>query len=217
VKTANDLLLVLTTAPVGVDEEYNAWYDEEHAPARLGVPGIRTARRYRDTATSRNYLACYDLDSADILDQPAYLGLSADASARERRIVPRIAPDRRVYQAITTPEVSRAKDEGVCGGLLLAVWWTPAPGADEELDAWYGWEHIPLLMNVPGWLRVRRYSLLAGNGPRYLALHDLSTPEALQERAHAATRTPSRERLAASRREYDRRLFRLWRRFDAAP
>lgn len=214
---ANGLLLALTTAPAGAEEEYNAWYDQEHAPARLRVPGFRTARRYRDSTASRNYLACYDLDAADVLDQPEYLTLASRASVRERRIVPQLAADRRVYHAIATPELSRAQDEGVCGGTLLAVWWTPALGADSELDAWYDQEHIPLLMNVPGWLRVRRYSLLAGDGPRYLALHDLCAPEALREPAHAATKTPWRERLAASRREYDRRLFRLWRRFDAAP
>lgn len=213
-KAANGLLLALSTAPEGGEKEYHAWYDEEHAPARLGVPGIRTARRYRDTSADRNYLACYDLDSVDVLDKPEYLRLPAEASDRERRILPQMAADRRVYQGTATPEVSRARDWGICGDVLLAVWWTPAPGTDEEFNAWYSEEHIPLLMKVPGWLRVRRYSLLTGDGPRYLALHDLSSSGAFRESAYAAAQTPWRERMVASRREYDRRLFRLWRRFD---
>lgn len=212
---ANGLLLALSTVPEGGEEEYHAWYDDEHAPARLTVPGIRTARRYRDIAASREYLACYDLDSVDVLDRPEYLKLPGQASDRERRILPRIAADRRVYQAIATPEVSRAQDWDICGDVLLAVWWTPAPGTDEDFNAWYGEEHIPLLMKVPGWLRIRRYSLLTGNGPRYLALHDLTSEGALGEPAHAAAgQTPWWQRMTASRREYSRRVFRLWRRFE---
>lgn len=210
----NGLLLALSTAPEGQEQEYHDWYDEEHAPARLTVPGIRTARRYRDTAAHRGYLACYDLDSAGVLDSPDYLKLPAAASGRERRILREVAPDRRVYQAVPTPDVSRSRDLGICGQVLLAVWWTPAPGTDDDFNAWYTQEHVPLLMKVPGWLRIRRYSLLAGNGPRYLALHDLTSEDALAQPAHAAAQTPWRNRLAAERPEYDRRLFQLWRRFD---
>lgn len=212
---AKGLLLVLSTALEGSEQEYHHWYDEEHAPARLTVPGIRTARRYRDTAADQDYLAWYDLDSVDVLDTPQYLKLPARASDRERRILPAIALDRRVYQEIPTPEVSRARDWGICGEILLAVWWTPAPGTEEDFNAWYREEHVPLLMKVPGWLRIRRYALLAGGGPRYLALHDLSSQDAFREPAYAEARqTAWRDRLVPERREYDRRLFRLWRRFD---
>lgn len=214
-ETGNGLLLALSSAPDGREQEYNEWYDDEHAPARLGVPGIRTARRYRDTAGGRGYLAYYDLDSADVLTGPGYRALASDASERDRRMLREVMPDRRVYRGIATPEVSRAGERGICGNVLLAVWWTPAPGTEDDFNAWYTQEHIPLLMKVPGWLRARRYSLLEGSGPRYLALHDLDSEEALNEPAHEAVgRTPWRDRAVASRREYSRMLFRLWRRFD---
>lgn len=214
-RTAKGLLLALSAPPDGGEDEYNAWYDEEHAPARLTVPGIRTGRRYRETTTGNDYLAYYDLDSTEVLASPEYEALAGNASDRERRILPVVMPDRRVYQEVITPEVSRAGDWNICGDVLLAVWWTPAPGTEEDFNAWYTEEHIPLLMKVPGWLRVRRYSLVSGNGAHYLALHDLSSEAALQEPSHAvAGQTPWRDRVTASRREYKRLLFRLWRRFD---
>lgn len=211
----NGLLLALSTAPDGGEDEYNEWYDDEHAPARLTVPGIRTARRYREISEGKNYLAYYDLDSVPVLDKDEYRALAAKASDRERRILRDVTPDRRVYSGIRTPAVSEARNWDICGEFLLAVWWTPAPGTEGDFNAWYTKEHIPLLMKVPGWLRARRYRLLTGAGPNYLALHDLASGEALREPAHeAAVQTPWRQRVKADQREYIRKLFRLWRRFD---
>jgi len=54
------LLLTLTEPPPGMEEEFNAWYDEEHLPERLAIPGFRSARRW---VAGRTYLATYELDS----------------------------------------------------------------------------------------------------------------------------------------------------------
>ena len=40
------MLLTLTEPPPAMDEEFNAWYDEEHLPERLAIPGFRSARRW---------------------------------------------------------------------------------------------------------------------------------------------------------------------------
>lgn len=215
-KPQNGLLFVLSAVSPNNADAYHAWYDEEHAPARLGVDGIETARRYQDISGENNYLAYYDLKSASVLDSPAYRALAPAASAREREVLAAIPPlDRRVYQAVRTPAASVADDVSICGDVLLAVWWTPAPGKEADFNSWYDEEHIPLLMRVPGWLRIRRYSLLEGNGPGYLALHDLASESSLETPEYqAATTTPWRDRVVADRVEYERRLFRLLRRFD---
>ncbi len=49
-ETERGLLLILGKAPVEVEDGFNEWYDEDHAPARVDVPGIATARRYRELA-----------------------------------------------------------------------------------------------------------------------------------------------------------------------
>jgi hypothetical protein len=64
------LLLTLTEPPPGMEEEFNAWYDEEHLPERLAIPGFRSARRW---ISNRTYLATYELDSAQVLQSAAYL------------------------------------------------------------------------------------------------------------------------------------------------
>jgi hypothetical protein len=69
------LLLTLTEPPPGMEEEFNAWYDEEHLPERLAIPGFRSARRWVGDGPpgAGRYLATYELDSAAVLDSPAYL------------------------------------------------------------------------------------------------------------------------------------------------
>ena len=36
------LLLTMTEPPRGMEEEFNAWYDEEHLPERLSIAGFRS-------------------------------------------------------------------------------------------------------------------------------------------------------------------------------
>jgi uncharacterized protein DUF4286 len=62
------LLNAMNVAPEAEDD-FNAWYDEEHIPALGGVPGTLAARRYRctqaDNGTHR-YVAIYHLASPDV-------------------------------------------------------------------------------------------------------------------------------------------------------
>jgi hypothetical protein len=64
------LLLTLTEPPPAMEEEFNAWYDEEHLPERLAIPGFRSARRW---VSGRTYLATYELDCAAVLQSAPYL------------------------------------------------------------------------------------------------------------------------------------------------
>jgi hypothetical protein len=76
------LLLTLTEPPAAMEEEFNAWYDEEHLPERLAIPGFRSARRW---VFERTYLATYELDSAKVLQSPAYLARFNNQTPWSRR------------------------------------------------------------------------------------------------------------------------------------
>ena len=47
------------------DEAFNRWYNEEHLPERLSIPGVLNAARYEAVAGGPKYLACYELASPD--------------------------------------------------------------------------------------------------------------------------------------------------------
>lgn len=69
------LLLTMTEPPPAMEEEFNAWYDTEHLPERLGITGFRSARRWiADVQPGEGkYLATYELDSSEVLTSREYL------------------------------------------------------------------------------------------------------------------------------------------------
>src|SRR6266516_2576079 len=96
------LLYVLMDPPPGAEDAFNAWYDQ-HAPARLAMPGILSARRYRRAAfpVGPRYLALYDLEDRSTLRSPAYLRLRREESVRDREMMVSIPlVERRVYRAL---------------------------------------------------------------------------------------------------------------------
>jgi hypothetical protein len=203
-------LLVAMMNPPADEDAFNAWYDEEHVPLRLGVPGFLSARRYRaaeDTGGPR-YLALYDLASVDVLESEPYQRLWREQSEREKAMLASIPfTDRRVAELVLdAPEWTRDAP------FQLIVCMTPPAGGEDDFVAWYREEHIPMLLAVPGWRRVRLFRQAQGNGPAFMAVHELESPEVFQRPEYEASiATPWRKRIRESVLRYERNLFELWR------
>ena len=89
-------LLVLMQPPPAFEDEFNAWYDSEHLPERLAVPGFETALRYVCLSGAPRYLAMYDMKSPAVLDSPEYLRVSFDQSSPwTKRVTSRV----RIYRS----------------------------------------------------------------------------------------------------------------------
>jgi hypothetical protein len=89
-------LLVLMQPPPAFEDEFNAWYDSEHIPERLAVPGFETALRYVCISGAPRYLAMYDMRSPGVLDSPEYLRVSFDKSSPwTKRVTSRV----RIYRS----------------------------------------------------------------------------------------------------------------------
>ena len=68
-KGAGGLLLNAMNVASEAEDDFNAWYDEEHLPALTDVPGTLSARRYRSVAEGegvRRYVAIYHLASPEV-------------------------------------------------------------------------------------------------------------------------------------------------------
>jgi hypothetical protein len=48
-------------------QEFNEWYNKEHLPELLSVPGILSAARYEAVKGGPQYLACYELESVAVM------------------------------------------------------------------------------------------------------------------------------------------------------
>ena len=72
---AGGLLINAMNVTAEAEEDFNAWYNEEHLPALGGVPGCLSARRYRSTEAGggmHKYLAIYHLESPDVARSGAW-------------------------------------------------------------------------------------------------------------------------------------------------
>jgi len=49
------------------EDEFHDWYDTEHIPERLAVPGFLNAERWIGSANPKQSLALYDLDKVGVL------------------------------------------------------------------------------------------------------------------------------------------------------
>lgn len=67
------LLVVQVDVAPDDEDELNRWYEEEHVPERLTVPGIRSATRYRSVERPGRYLAVYQTDDPALPLSPAYM------------------------------------------------------------------------------------------------------------------------------------------------
>jgi hypothetical protein len=201
-----DGLMFVYTDPGPVPSgEFHDWYDTEHGPARLTVPGIASGYRFAALdELAPPWLATYDL-SLRALDSPEYKALAESASSRERSVMSRMKTlDRRVYELIS--------DSGPAGAApppaVLAVSLSVPAGQEADLAAWYTDEHIPMLLAVPGWRRIRRFRLVEGTAPDYLSLHEIDGAGVFSEPGYReAVSTPWRDRIVASAIGRERRVF----------
>lgn len=84
------------------EAEFNEWYDHEHIPALSAVPGVLSARRFRDLTGTHRYLALYHLQSAEVAEGSAW------KSAASSQWTDRLRPHFRDHVRILAHRYTRA-------------------------------------------------------------------------------------------------------------
>jgi hypothetical protein len=213
---AKALLYYQFNPPADNEAAFLAYYDE-HQARRIEMPGFLNARRYHlAEGDGPRILATYDLADASALQSPEYLALRAEetASARDTQMLGSteiIA--RRLYRSIDTDEPwAAAWTEHA--PYVMSVALEPPAGQEADFHAWYREEHSPMLMAAPGWKRIRRFEQVDGNGPRFVALHELTDLDGFKSEEYtAAISTPWRIRTTNAVVKRERYIFKLVRGF----
>jgi hypothetical protein len=148
------LLLTMTEPPAAMEEEFNAWYDEEHMAERLAIPGFRSARRWvADVEPGEGkYLATYELDSPGVLQSPTYLARFQNQTPWSRRCLGKAVVFRRWTCEQTEPGM--ADPHPAAKYVLLVV------------------SESPIALTVTGALQLRHFVA----APSHIALAELSHP-----------------------------------------
>jgi hypothetical protein len=168
-ETAKGLLAVWTDIAPEIEAEFNAWYDTEHIPERLAVPGFLSGLRYRAVEGEPKYLALYDLVDENVLKSDAYQKLLRPGTPWTRRVA---AHFRNMSRCVYRQIFSHGNRPAAPAEFVLTVRIDVPPQHESEFNEWYNSDHLPALVAVPGVYCARRYVAIEGE-PRYLALYEM--------------------------------------------
>ena len=187
------LLMVWADVPANKEDEFNRWYNEEHVPERLAVPGFLSGARYEAVKGGPKHLACYELESVAVLGSPAYKRVQANPTEWTRRCSPEVLGTtyiRNVYTLIHPRALSpEAASAGMAPALQIGRMDVP-PEIDREFNDWYDTIYVPNYEKVPGVIRGRRYRATVGT-PSYLTLYEFEHPKVSESAAWLAQRDVS--------------------------
>jgi hypothetical protein len=162
-------LVVLMQPPPAFEDEFNAWYDTEHIPERVAVPGFETGIRYVCIDGHPRYLAMYDTESPQVFDTEGYLSVSFDRSSPwTKRVTSRVrvyrAAGRQVYPGnVVTRPAAR---------VMLLRFRNLAASAESNVVAGMR----ASFEERPETLQVRVFAQEVGNGFDYLGFVELRSP-----------------------------------------
>ncbi len=208
--------------------EENHWYDTDHVPQRLTIPGFRTTARFErssvtpvgaETAPLR-YLNAYLLDSPEVVAAEPYSRSYQYLTPRRltKAFEPAIPVFRDVWSLVGGIRGHLATRDGVRTILLTAD--EPAADRDAALE-FLDTVTIPLLLDCPGVLRAfcfeRQETKIAlanaAHAPRFLTAFAIASPEVATRTDYATVTADIARRVEAAgtpvRRDwtgvYDRR------------
>jgi len=162
-KKGRGIFLVYTDLDPKHEDEFNAWYNTEHLPELLSLPGFLDAARYVAYKGTPKYLAVYELENAEALKTAEFQKWRANPSPWSRRISPTVIGknlSRTIGQQIF-PAAPETPDRGMAPALQIGRMSVPE-SADQEWNEWYNGEYIPGYRQVPGVIYARRYRVIEG-------------------------------------------------------
>jgi hypothetical protein len=171
-KKGRGIFLVYTDIDPMHDDEFNAWYNTEHLPELLSLPGFLDAARYVAYKGVPRYLAVYELESAEALKTAEFQKWRANPSPWSRRISPTVIGknvSRAIGQQIFPVDLEQP-DRGMAPALQIGRMSVPE-SADQEWNEWYNGEYIPGYRTVPGVIYARRYRIVDGES-RYTTVYE---------------------------------------------
>ncbi|HEX5368119.1 MAG TPA: hypothetical protein VFY10_01750 [Dehalococcoidia bacterium] len=159
-------------------DELNRWQKEEGVPRLLQSPGYRSAVRCEAVVGAPRYASIFEVDSAEATKFPidqtsSFLPATGPLSEHVQidvAVYEQIFPDEGVLRGVSW------QDEGKTPGAILLNRFNVVPEFEEEFNAWYNTEHLPMMADVDGTISDRRFAATMAK-QKYLARYDLMNPD----------------------------------------
>ena len=189
-KKGKGLLMVWCDIPADKEVEFNHWYNEEHLADLLAIPGFLNGARYEAVSGGPKYLACYELEGAEVIESPPYRTHYDRPTEWSRRMSPRVIGINWIgntYQQIFPAEVSSDTAASGMAPVLVTGRLAAPEGVEEEFNDWYNSIHLPYHEKIPGCIRGRRYTATRGQ-PKYLTVYELERDDIPRSRQWEAVK-----------------------------
>ena len=188
------IFLVYVDIDAKHDKEFNDWYNTEHLPELLAVPGILSATRYTAVKGGPKYLAFYELENVGVLRTPAFT--NRPRTAWGQRVSPTVIGSNltRIVGEQIFPDSTEIPERGMAPVLQIGRMSVPAE-VEAEWNDWYNGEYIPGYRKVPGVIYARRYQVHEGTS-RYTTVYEFTgtaVPESAEwkeQNQHSSPRSP---------------------------
>ena len=176
-KKGKGLLMVYTDVGPEHDDEFNRWYNEEHIPERLSIPGVLSATRYTAVQGGPKYLACYELAEPEAWSTEAWQYWLNNPTEWSQRMSPSVVGInylRYLYRLIYPSDVSEETAQSEMAPVLLVGRMSVRSEVEDQYNQAYNTEWLPLCYDVPGYIRGRRFEAIMGE-PKYTTVHEMQS------------------------------------------
>ena len=173
-KKGTALLMVFVDIDTEQDADFNKWYNEEHIPDLLALPGFLNGARYEASKGGPRYLACYELETAETLKTAEYLAFREHPSEWTQRIA--LSTNGRNYVRNVCTQIFPDKNDpavlgrGMAPALQIGRMVVPSE-IESKYNYYYDNVRTPANLEVPGCLAVRRYHVIEGS-PKYTTVYE---------------------------------------------
>ncbi len=200
--------LVFSNPVQGHEDEYNKWYDEQHAADVVSIPGFVTAQRYVQSEVPffrvvdvqvPKYLIVYKMVTGDV--EAVFAEVERRLKTGETYLSP--AYDRKTSQSYVYQPIGSELNGpgGDAPGARSApirdyaqvVFTAMTEGKEGEFNAFYNEHHAPEVVAIPGFVRAQRMVLARPTAAsirptKYLAMYWIKTSDlqALKQAAASA-------------------------------
>ena len=179
-KKGTGLFLVYADVPADMEDDFNRWYNEEHIPELLAIPGFLSAARYEAVQGGPRYLAAYELASPEVRESAQYKEYASHPSEWSQRINLSQRATAFVvnnYRQLWPVQASGDLERGMAPVLQIGRMWVPE---DQELEwnNFYNTVYAPEFAKTEGCISARRYELHEGHGPKYAVCYEIESLEA---------------------------------------